>query len=141
MNPMIACANTFTGFTVDTIISYRDSRPCLDCFGTISIILPEGVPELVSPAGGSTVPVSVFVNTTFPQPGTGQFHYRANGGAFTAVAMSEKINATKGVGEMADVFIQLLDLVGWVGVDLDRAVKEKRKYNQSRETRHGNKAF
>jgi len=50
---------------------------------------PNGLPELVSPAGGTTVRVEVSSGGGFtPQPGTGQFHYDIGDG-FVTVDMQE----------------------------------------------------
>jgi NTP pyrophosphatase (non-canonical NTP hydrolase) len=42
--------------------------------------------------------------------------------------------------EFADVFIRLLDLCGFLGIDLDTAIAEKRNINNDRPYKH-NKAF
>lgn len=39
--------------------------------------------------------------------------------------------------EIADVFIRLLDLCGFVGVDIDRHIELKMNYNKTREYKHG----
>ncbi len=50
---------------------------------------PNGLPELVSPAGGTTVRVEVSSGGEYtPQPGTGQFHYDIGDG-FVTVDMQE----------------------------------------------------
>lgn len=43
--------------------------------------------------------------------------------------------------ELADVVIRIADYCGLVGIDLDRAVKLKLLYNESRPYRHGGKAL
>jgi NTP pyrophosphatase (non-canonical NTP hydrolase) len=39
--------------------------------------------------------------------------------------------------EMADVFIRLFDLCGWMGIDIDRQIKWKMGHNKTREKLHG----
>lgn len=39
--------------------------------------------------------------------------------------------------ELADVFIRLMDTCGWLGIDIEKHVKLKMKYNASREALHG----
>ena len=41
--------------------------------------------------------------------------------------------------ELADVIIRILDLCGYLGIDLDEAVKTKMNYNKTRPYKHGNK--
>lgn len=41
--------------------------------------------------------------------------------------------------EMADIIIRTLDLAGWLGVDIGRAVLVKHEYNATRPHRHGGK--
>lgn len=41
--------------------------------------------------------------------------------------------------EIADVFIRLFDLCGYLGIDIDSAIEAKLNYNQTRPFRHGNK--
>lgn len=43
--------------------------------------------------------------------------------------------------ELADVVIRVLDLAGWLGVDLEGAVMAKHAFNATRPTRHGGKAI
>jgi NTP pyrophosphatase (non-canonical NTP hydrolase) len=43
--------------------------------------------------------------------------------------------------ELADVLIRIADLCGRYVIDLDKALKMKLKYNESRPYRHGNKLF
>lgn len=42
--------------------------------------------------------------------------------------------------ELADVIIRVLDLTGGLGIDIERAVREKLETNRQRERRHGGKA-
>jgi len=54
---------------------------------TLLFEYPEGLPELIDPAGGTTVRVEVKPNSGIvPQPGTGQLHYDLGAG-FVAVPM------------------------------------------------------
>lgn len=39
--------------------------------------------------------------------------------------------------ELADVIIRVGDLAGWLGIDLEKAVKEKMAYNVTRPNKHG----
>lgn len=39
--------------------------------------------------------------------------------------------------ELADVFIRLMDTCGWLGIDIEKHVELKMKYNASREALHG----
>ena len=41
--------------------------------------------------------------------------------------------------EIADTFIRLFDLVGHMGIDIDKHIELKMKYNQTREYKHGKK--
>ena len=41
--------------------------------------------------------------------------------------------------EIADTFIRLLDLVGYLGIDIDRHILLKMQYNHMREFKHGKK--
>ena len=41
--------------------------------------------------------------------------------------------------EIADTFIRLFDLVGHLGIDIEKHIELKMKYNQSREYKHGKK--
>lgn len=43
--------------------------------------------------------------------------------------------------ELADVVIRVLDLCGWLGIDLEHAIEVKHSYNETRPTRHGGKAI
>ena len=43
--------------------------------------------------------------------------------------------------EMADVIIRVLHFCGALGIDIDKAVKEKMAYNETRPFRHGGKRF
>jgi NTP pyrophosphatase (non-canonical NTP hydrolase) len=39
--------------------------------------------------------------------------------------------------EIADTFIRLFDLVGYLGIDLDKHIELKMQYNQTRKYKHG----
>lgn len=41
--------------------------------------------------------------------------------------------------ELADIIIRVLDIAGHYGIDIERAMMLKAKYNESREHRHGGK--
>jgi len=41
--------------------------------------------------------------------------------------------------ELADIIIRVMDICGLYGIDIDKAVKEKLQYNESRPYRHGGK--
>jgi hypothetical protein len=51
-------------------------------------VFPEGLPETILPAGGTTVPVHVLGVTQTPDPGTGKL-YVDTGGGYVEYAMSE----------------------------------------------------
>ena len=53
----------------------------------LAFSFPNGRPEFVSPAGGTTVRVQVSALNGTPQPGTGMFYYKIGGGSYTSVAM------------------------------------------------------
>ncbi len=89
MNPSITCANTFASVTRADIEAYRDTRPCLDCVGAITFIFPNGLPEFVSPDGGTTVRVEVESGLFTPVPGSGVLNVSVNGGPVLPLAMTE----------------------------------------------------
>lgn len=41
--------------------------------------------------------------------------------------------------EIADTFIRLFDLCGYLDIDISKAVADKVEYNKTRPYRHGNK--
>lgn len=41
--------------------------------------------------------------------------------------------------ELADIIIRVMDLAGFLGIDLERAVREKNEHNRTRAHRHGGK--
>lgn len=43
--------------------------------------------------------------------------------------------------ELADVCIRVFDLCGLKGIDLERKIEEKMKFNKSRSYKHGGKAY
>jgi len=43
--------------------------------------------------------------------------------------------------ELADVIIRILDMCGYYGIDIEKALYEKHRYNQYRPYRHGNKVI
>ncbi len=53
----------------------------------LAFSFPNGRPELVSPAGGTTVRVVVSALGGQPQPGTGTFYYKIGSGSWTSAAM------------------------------------------------------
>jgi subtilisin family serine protease len=55
---------------------------------SLSFTFPDGRPDAIEPAGGTTVRVTVSGTTITPVPGTGTFYY-STGGPFTAVPMIE----------------------------------------------------
>ncbi len=48
MNPSITCANEFSNGTINSIIAYRNTRPCLDC----GVINPPAPPFAPTPSDG-----------------------------------------------------------------------------------------
>jgi len=59
------------------------------CGEELLFSFPGGLPELVSPAGGSVMRVVVSADTGTPMPGTGTVHMSLGGGPFVSTAMSE----------------------------------------------------
>ena len=60
--------------------------------------------------------------------------------AFAAPRYTESADRKKPTGfdsEMADIIIRTLDLAGFLGIDIERAVMEKHKFNASRAFKHG----
>jgi len=43
--------------------------------------------------------------------------------------------------EIADAVIRIADLCGYLGIDLEKAIKTKIAYNKTRKNRHGGKVF
>lgn len=43
--------------------------------------------------------------------------------------------------ELADVVLRVMDMAGYYGINLEKAMEEKHKYNQSRPYRHGGKSL
>ena len=41
--------------------------------------------------------------------------------------------------ELADAIIRILDLAGWLGIDMEDAIRTKQEYNKTRAYRHGGK--
>lgn len=41
--------------------------------------------------------------------------------------------------ELADAVIRIMDLCGWIGIDLENEIVKKHCYNMTRPFRHGNK--
>lgn len=57
-------------------------------------------------------------------------------------SMSDKIpDYTAAEEELADVVIRILDMAGFMGIDLKGAMKAKLEMNRKRPYRHGGKAF
>lgn len=88
MNPSITCTNFFGSGSANSIISYRNTRACLDCQSPLEFAFPEGLPELIAPAGGTTFLVEVTQGTQVPMPNTGVLHY-STGGAFVEAPMEQ----------------------------------------------------
>jgi bacillopeptidase F len=55
----------------------------------LSFNFPNGRPEFVDPNGGTTIRVVVSGQAVAPEPGTGLLYYRAGGGGYTSVAMTQ----------------------------------------------------
>ncbi len=55
----------------------------------LAFAFPDGRPDVVSPAGGTTIRVEVQPLTADPQPGTGLFYYKTSGSIYTSVAMTQ----------------------------------------------------
>ncbi len=54
----------------------------------LSFVFPDGLPEIVTPGGGTTVPVEVLANTQVPEPGTGVLHVDTGDG-FVEIPMDQ----------------------------------------------------
>lgn len=55
---------------------------------SLSFNLPNGRPEFIDPAGGTTIRVEVAGQSVNPEPGTGKLYYDNGSGTYTEVAMS-----------------------------------------------------
>ncbi|MFK7959633.1 MAG: M12 family metallo-peptidase [Phycisphaerales bacterium] len=89
MNPGITSSNTFNPTeTRPDIEAYRETRPCLDCQEIISFDFPNGLPELLDPAGGTTVRVVVTDGLLMAMPDSGRL-WVSTGGGFTSTDMIE----------------------------------------------------
>ncbi|MCH7793266.1 MAG: hypothetical protein IID31_13420, partial [Planctomycetes bacterium] len=90
----------------------------------IAFSYPQGLPNLVDPAGGTVVLVNVdTLGTRIPQPGTGVFHYDIGAG-FVAVAMNEitpdryeAVFPAVTCGEPIDYYFSALDTNGQLNTD------------------------
>ncbi|MCH8164158.1 MAG: hypothetical protein IH889_00970, partial [Planctomycetes bacterium] len=56
----------------------------------LSFSFPQGLPEVITPAGGTTVPVVVEALTALPEPNTGVLHVDVGAG-FVAIPMTEVV--------------------------------------------------
>ena len=57
-------------------------------------------------------------------------------------SMSPKILGYKGVEEeLADTIIRIMDMAGYLGLDIAGAIIDKHEYNKSRTYRHGGKKY
>jgi len=54
----------------------------------VSIALPGGVPDLIAPGQSSDIAVQIFAINDSIVPGSAQFHYRFDGGAYTDVPLT-----------------------------------------------------
>lgn len=57
---------------------------------------------------------------------------------FDAEVFKEEVKDTFG-DELADVIIRVLDLCGWMGIDIEFHLRHKMHYNKSRPYKHGKK--
>ena len=57
-------------------------------------------------------------------------------GSFSELEYEENIKGTFGE-EIADVFIRLADLCGYMGIDIEKHIKAKMEYNKTRPIKHG----
>lgn len=60
---------------------------------------------------------------------------------YTGPRMPESMKPEGVPIELADVIIRVLDMCAWYGIDIDSAVQEKMRYNETRSFRHGGKAI
>ncbi len=89
MHPNIQCANSFSGSSIAAIVGYRNAVGCLDCLGPLGFSYPDGRPDLVDPAGGTSFEVVVVPGNETPLAGSAVFHLSTNGGPFVAQGMAE----------------------------------------------------
>ena len=66
-----------------------------------------------------------------------KLHYETNLGQFITVFKSDVKDSFE--DEIADAMIRLFDLCGGLGIDIERHIELKLKYNATREFRHGKK--
>lgn len=69
-------------------------------------------------------------------------HWHANGTRITPENAAELGLRAEPHGipiELADVIIRVLDIAGWYGIDIEKAVAEKMAHNTTRPYRHGGK--
>ncbi|MCA9290685.1 MAG: hypothetical protein KDA25_06125, partial [Phycisphaerales bacterium] len=89
MNPSITCTNTFNAaLTRPVIMAYRDTLPCLDCLGPLTWTFPDGRPDLVDPAGSTTVRVEVAAGLETPVLNSGSLIYSIDGAPFASSPMT-----------------------------------------------------
>ncbi len=55
----------------------------------LTFSFPDGQPNFIDPAGGTTIPVIVSGQQAIPAPGTGQLYYSTDGQNYTQIAMTE----------------------------------------------------
>lgn len=83
------CANTFAQSSIDLIVAFRDTVPCLACTDALVFSFPDDLPQVIAPAGGTTVQVIVAPGYGIPVAGTGLLHLSVDNGPFVPSAMSE----------------------------------------------------
>ncbi len=89
MHPGIQCANTFSQSSIGAITAFRNSVGCLDCLGPLGFSFPNGRPDLIDPAGGTSIAVVVDPGNETPLAGSAVFHLSINGGPFVPQGMAE----------------------------------------------------
>ena len=90
MNPIIMCSNRFNPVSTQPVIEqFRDQQPCVDCLPAIQFSFPMGLPDVLNPAGGSTVQVLIEAGVDEPAAGTAMLHMVVNGAPFVSFPMTE----------------------------------------------------
>ena len=113
----------------EALEDYRDGNPLKGVW--YQYRLPEGLSGAILQGEKPGVLAPVFVD------GMGESH------AITphlAASVGMNVKPMGFAVELADILIRVGDLAGFLGIDLDEAVRLKMAYNRTRPHRHGGKA-